>query len=1054
MAWEDLKAAVSAVITENGNNEITGEVLESLINENIIPQIGSAKYKGLANPTTVPPASPQSEIFYITKEAGTYSNFGGLVLDDRLNVLVYRNGWVSESWAGSTGSKTYDSLQDAIDYYNGLNINSKPEDGTEFKVSEVTDPTSAGTYTFQSSESLKYRLEKSFFDSCRNRILDIKTYGFPKNFNAISTIQFSYNPERESFQSSRLAYFDMDLEQLGISDNGDIEQITARYMAIVVSDVTSVIQFRTINASNQTVDAGTTKILGDKKMVYVDTSLVDTDRVRLYLNVNCELFDIYYGDDVPNFNIDPLIIENPETEIEYLWIGNPERKKSSIKGYKGQNLILPVNPLNIGKFKRYVFFEIEKSRPDLIMPVEGRLLNAVGSVIFDRVYNRGKYGYFELETEQDREDARGFQFVISNIYQGGTDQDWVIVKNIRTSNSLSLNLKEDDDIPSFKTSYEAKDIGLDLFRVGNKIWNGKAPESIRRDNDLSKGGYSDVSMYEYTGKALSHRNIESIDYVDTKGAASGGRQLLNITKDGVMYFKDGVNLVSISFEDFLESIVDHDQIGLTIDNIDFLNLPENATAQQKQDEWDRMRAKWKMLPQSTVLNTYGDNPLNPTLYSSLFGNGSLMSSNQLIRKGGEVVVPKLKNPIIGNPTHLLIYDGANSLIEEIEIGPHTNLKKGLLNADQGSITYPDPIEAVIDFYNGQEIIVPVSLSAGTYKIVVRGRRYSTTLVDGTIEVSNNNGSSGSIIMDGNTGNNMATLVDREATITLTNTTEIKLTAQCDVDKPLAIGNGSSSRSCWGYTARGRFGTIVEYNAAPQRRAGMSYFTMDNGETWQMLFDVSLNELFMATAGHHMHGACYDPYWEKFFLIGGDAEENRPMHHCEVNDDINLSNVIWKETYSDPDLYKVAAGEQYCSVYAHKDYLLFGTDFTLTGMFRMPRIDKENMTDREPCFIINNLRITHIPSTFYQKNENEELFCISMKGDGNSSFAPREYQCSLLHSTMDGVTWKEVWKDEVANGGFGFNNFIKVFHYDDYVILHYFNDRRFSNNHTLAIIKYL
>lgn len=96
MAWETLKNAVTSVITENGNNEITGQILQDLLNYNIIPQLGVNKYKGVADTETNPGAT-EYDVFYLAIEQGVYANFGGLNIDD-IGLLVYRdNAWVFES---------------------------------------------------------------------------------------------------------------------------------------------------------------------------------------------------------------------------------------------------------------------------------------------------------------------------------------------------------------------------------------------------------------------------------------------------------------------------------------------------------------------------------------------------------------------------------------------------------------------------------------------------------------------------------------------------------------------------------------------------------------------------------------------------------------------------------------------------------------------------------------------------------------------------------------------------------------------------------------------
>lgn len=110
MAWETLKSAVAAVITANGNEDITGTLLKDLINDNIIEQLGAAKFKGLATPNTAP-GTPEQEVFYITYIAGVYSNFDSLVVQKgSISLLSYRgSAWVQD--VIYTDSEVFKSLK-------------------------------------------------------------------------------------------------------------------------------------------------------------------------------------------------------------------------------------------------------------------------------------------------------------------------------------------------------------------------------------------------------------------------------------------------------------------------------------------------------------------------------------------------------------------------------------------------------------------------------------------------------------------------------------------------------------------------------------------------------------------------------------------------------------------------------------------------------------------------------------------------------------------------------------------------------------------------------
>lgn len=94
--YEQLKAAITAAIKSNGNQEITGAILQSIL-LSIVNTIGSgAVFRGVATPSTNP-GSQDGNSFYLAGTAGTYSNFGGFILDEGLAVLQNSSG----NWTGT-----------------------------------------------------------------------------------------------------------------------------------------------------------------------------------------------------------------------------------------------------------------------------------------------------------------------------------------------------------------------------------------------------------------------------------------------------------------------------------------------------------------------------------------------------------------------------------------------------------------------------------------------------------------------------------------------------------------------------------------------------------------------------------------------------------------------------------------------------------------------------------------------------------------------------------------------------------------------------------------
>lgn len=126
--YQNLINSISSVIRTNGNNEITGQILQDVL-KSIVNVVGAnPTYGGVAHPADNP-GTPDGGVVYIASDEGTYVNFGGLTLDDNeLAVLV----WDGTSW--SKESVTYiedlgdieEAKQEALDAIaeaiQGLNI--------------------------------------------------------------------------------------------------------------------------------------------------------------------------------------------------------------------------------------------------------------------------------------------------------------------------------------------------------------------------------------------------------------------------------------------------------------------------------------------------------------------------------------------------------------------------------------------------------------------------------------------------------------------------------------------------------------------------------------------------------------------------------------------------------------------------------------------------------------------------------------------------------------------------------------------------------------------
>lgn len=96
--WDELKASITETIKQNGNNEITGNILQNVLLTMVSALGENAQMAGEATPTTNP-GTPDNKVFYVAQQPGVYSNFGGYTLQSGTIAFLF---WDSEQWLVTT----------------------------------------------------------------------------------------------------------------------------------------------------------------------------------------------------------------------------------------------------------------------------------------------------------------------------------------------------------------------------------------------------------------------------------------------------------------------------------------------------------------------------------------------------------------------------------------------------------------------------------------------------------------------------------------------------------------------------------------------------------------------------------------------------------------------------------------------------------------------------------------------------------------------------------------------------------------------------------------
>lgn len=110
MAYAQLKTDIAAVIRNNGNQEITGNVLQGALLEMINALGANYQYAGVADTSTTI-TTTEANVFYLLTEAGTYANMS--------SSIVHQSGIGIALWNGTAWS--YQSVQDPA-IANGLSV--------------------------------------------------------------------------------------------------------------------------------------------------------------------------------------------------------------------------------------------------------------------------------------------------------------------------------------------------------------------------------------------------------------------------------------------------------------------------------------------------------------------------------------------------------------------------------------------------------------------------------------------------------------------------------------------------------------------------------------------------------------------------------------------------------------------------------------------------------------------------------------------------------------------------------------------------------------------
>lgn len=92
MNYDELKRNIADVVKPNGNQEITGQIMQDALFA-LIENLGEGwQFGGAVHPSDVPALGADVRAFYLAVEKGVYAEFGSVEVTE-LSAIVYGDGW-------------------------------------------------------------------------------------------------------------------------------------------------------------------------------------------------------------------------------------------------------------------------------------------------------------------------------------------------------------------------------------------------------------------------------------------------------------------------------------------------------------------------------------------------------------------------------------------------------------------------------------------------------------------------------------------------------------------------------------------------------------------------------------------------------------------------------------------------------------------------------------------------------------------------------------------------------------------------------------------------
>lgn len=240
---------------------------------------------------------------------------------------------------------------------------------------------------------------------------------------------------------------------------------------------------------------------------------------------------------------------------------------------------------------------------------------------------------------------------------------------------------------------------------------------------------------------------------------------------------------------------------------------------------------------------------------------------------------------------------------------------------------------------------------------------------------------------------------------------------------------------WHMDIKGNLGICTTYgDRQPETDKGRVWFTDDNGETWNQVFQMT-NHYQDGVEGEtitytHVHGVMIDTYSNRIFVIAGEANSNlfwSDKGMATTDSDWNVIPIRRQMVLPQQSYMQVVNG------YAFADNLVFGSDNEGAGAFY--RINKMKNDKYSSIQLAHEVLPNKYAGTYYcaasmfRRDKDSPVFmCITHENVMSTETANEnlnKYHKARVIATYNGIDMFEVWEDDTYGEHFAYIGGVKT-----------------------------